>query len=455
MIWISEFFFCVGTMSLVGSIAYIIFLIFRKMMAKSKCGLILNAIKTIIALYLIPVVYIVLRVSKMVFRGGTWMNIGHFGIGTSPTFIKIFNVVALVWFVGLVICVLVRFVEYMSLRKALILNIPVFEERWEELVNEECEKYHLKAVPVFQNECFSTPIVTRAFRPIIVIPLLKFSDKEMRMMVEHEVHHIQCHDLVWTRLALWASWLHWFNPLTYWLISNLELEQEIECDMFVCEHSTTYTAKEYFEFMLSLGETNKKFFFSATLFESKKDVIRRVEAMKERRNRGRASKWMLLVCSLTLALVSSVPVYAMADGMVNAEEYVLAESENLGGNAAESALVEVTITDWSGVNEVVMDIETYSSVVTVDFTAAANTRYFLKSQKMEVGDEVGITMKCTDSDALYWVGVKEMYTNSGRYVYGTGTIAYVFTITEAGTYRVFIENRTDEAIDITGAAVYP
>lgn len=455
MIWISEFFFCVGTMSLVGSIAYIIFLIFRKMMAKLRRGFILHIIKTIIVSYLVPVVYMVLRISKIEFSDGTWYNVGHFGASTSPVFTKVFNVIALVWFVGLVSCVLIRFAEYMRLRNDLKVSIPVAEEQWALLVNEECEKYHLRPVPVFQNERFRSPITTRLFRPMIILPLLKFSDKEMRMMAEHEVSHIRSHDMIWKWLALWVSWLHWFNPLNYLLISQLGIEQEIECDMFVCEHTTSYSAKEYFEFMMSLDKEDRTFTFSATLFESKKDVIRRAEAMRDRRKLGRAGKMMLLVCSLALMFVSSVPTYAMAERMVNAENDVLVESEDMNGRTAETDLVEVFISEWDDVNEVVIDISTYGSVVTINLTAAANTRYFIKSQKMEVGDEVGVTIQCSDSDALYWVGIKEIYTNSGKYVYGTGTISYTFTITEAGTYRVFIENRTDTAVDFTGAALYP
>ena len=455
MIWISEFFFCVGTMSLVGSIAYIIFLIFRKMMAKLRRGFILHIIKTIIVSYLVPVVYMVLRMSKIEFSDGTWYNVGHFGASTSPVFTKVFNVIALVWFVGLVSCVLIRFAEYMRLRNDLKVSIPVAAEQWTLLINEECEKYHLRPVPVFQNERFRSPITTRLFRPMIILPLLKFSDKEMRMMAEHEVSHIRSHDMIWKWLALWASWLHWFNPLNYLLISQLGIEQEIECDMFVCEHTTSYSAKEYFEFMMSLEKEDRTFTFSATLFESKKDVIRRAEAMRDRRKLGRAGKMMLLVCSLALMFVSSVPTYAMAERMVNVEDDVLIESENMDENVQTTGLTEFDIVDWGSVKEVVIDIETYASLVNINFTAAANTRYFIKSQTMEVGDEVSVAIRCEDSDALYWIGIKEMYKNSGKYVQGTGTILHTFTITEAGTYRVFIENKADVEVDFLGSAIYP
>lgn len=454
MIWISEFFFCVGTMSLVGSIAYIIFLIFRKMMAKLRRGFILHIIKTIIILYLVPVVYMVLRMSKIEFSDGTWYNVGHFGASTSPVFTKVFNVIVLVWFVGLVSCVLIRFAEYMRLRNDLKVSIPVAEEQWALLVNEECEKYHLRPVPVLQNERFRSPITTRLFRPMIILPLLKFSDKEMRMMAEHEVNHIRSHDMIWKWLALWVSWLHWFNPLNYLLISQLGIEQEIECDMFVCEHTTSYSAKEYFEFMMSLGEGDRTFTFSATLFESKKDIIRRAEAMRERRKNGKAGKTVLLICSLVLVIVSSVPAYAMAEKVAGAEERIVYTTEGMNENSTVNN-TEYSFPGDDGVNTVVIDIDTYGSLVVINFTAAANTRYYIKSQNMVVGDQVGVNVQCGDSDALFWVGIKDVYMNTGRYVQGTGTLTHTFTITEEGTYRVFIENKSDSEVDFLGSATYP
>lgn len=454
MIWISEFFFCVGTMSLVGSIAYIIFLIFRKMMAKLRRGFILHIIKTIIVSYLVPVVYMVLRMSKIEFSDGTWMNIGDFGASMSPVFVKIFNIVALVWFIGLVTGVLIRTVEYLGLRATLVLNIPAADEHWDELVEEECEKYRLKHVRVFQNERLSSAITTGAFRPMIVFPLLEYPDKEMRMMAAHEVSHVRSHDLIWKQLALWASWLHWFNPLIYLLMKELGVEQEIECDMFVCENTIYFSEKEYMNFLLSLGEGKRKFTLSATLFESKKDVVRRVEAMGERRKYGRASKVMLLVCSLVLVVVSSVPAYAMAEKVAGAEANVLYATEAMNTNAETNTATEYILGE-EPLNEVVIDIDTYASMITINFTAEPYTRYYFKSQKMVVGDQIVAAMQCSDTDALYWVGIKEIYTNSGRYVYGTAGISHTFTITEEGTYRFFLENRSDEPVDFLGSAIYP
>lgn len=454
MIWISEFFFCVGTMSLVGSIAYIIFLIFRKMMAKSKRGLILNAIKTIITLHLIPVVYIVLRVSKMVFRGGTWMNIGDFGANLSPDVVKLVNITVRVWLVGLAIGVLIRAVEYFGLRRTMVFNIPGLDERWDELAAAECEKYHLKNVRIFQNEQLRTAITVGVFRPTIVFPLLVYPEKMMHMIVEHEVSHVRSHDLVWKQLALWASWLHWFNPLVYLLMKELRVEQEIECDMFICENTSHYTVKEYLEFLLLVGEGRTRFTSSAALFESKKDVVRRIEAMSERRRLGRASKTLLLVCSLALVFAASIPTYAMAEKVAGAEERVLYNTEAMNEDAAVGT---EHILDEEPLNEVFIDIDTYAlgSMITINFTAEPYTRYYFKSQSMEVGDQVGVNIQCNDSDATYWVGIKEIYTNSGRYVQGTGTVTHTFTITEEGTYRVFLENRSDEAVDFLGAATYP
>ena len=176
--------------------------------------------------------------------------------------------------------------------------------------------------------------------------------------------------------------------------------------------------------------------------------------MRERRKNGKAGKAVLLICSLVLVIVSSVPAYAMAEKVAGAEERIVYTTEGMNENSTVNN-TEYSFPGDDGVNTVVIDIDTYGSLVVINFTAAANTRYYIKSQNMVVGDQVGVNVQCGDSDALFWVGIKDVYMNTGRYVQGTGTLTHTFTITEEGTYRVFIENKSDSEVDFLGSATYP
>ena len=73
---------------------------------------------------------------------------------------------------------------------------------------------------------------------------------------------------------------------------------------------------------------------------------------------------------------------------------------------------------------------------------------------MEVGDVVFVTVNCADKYPVYRIGLRDLDGNL-TYVEGSGKLSHIFTITTAGRYTVYVENRSSVAIDIEGSATYP
>lgn len=186
--------------------------------------------------------------------------------------------------------------------------------------------------------------------------------------------------------------------------------------------------------------------------------------MRKRKGRGYASKWAVLSLCLILMTVSVMPAYAMMDYVAGVEEQWLAETEIVLDESDDAAalandtLVEFTIVENTVENpEVDMSdgVSPYTSVVTIDLTGEANTRYSFKPQYMRVGDEVSIMVRCNNPSVTFWIGIKNVNTNVARYVQGTEYLYHLFTINEAGTYRVFVENRSDIEAEFIGSGMYP
>lgn len=77
------------------------------------------------------------------------------------------------------------------------------------------------------------PLVVGAWSPRVIIPLdfeQRYSESRRQLMIAHEAMHVARWD---TRIAAvgvgWACVL-WFNPLVYWALSRLRLDQELACD---------------------------------------------------------------------------------------------------------------------------------------------------------------------------------------------------------------------------------
>jgi bla regulator protein blaR1 len=100
---------------------------------------------------------------------------------------------------------------------------------------------------IWRSLSATAPMLVGAFRSRVVIPgdfEKRYSLEEQSLVIAHEHGHLKRRDILVNALA--ASWLcvSWFNPLVYWAIGRLRMDQELACDALVLEQSTS-VAKVY------------------------------------------------------------------------------------------------------------------------------------------------------------------------------------------------------------------
>lgn len=69
-----------------------------------------------------------------------------------------------------------------------------------------------RAVELYRNPMIASPIMTGFFRPGIVIPDRKMTEKELRCIFAHELVHLQSFDMFYKWLVQITICIHWFNP---------------------------------------------------------------------------------------------------------------------------------------------------------------------------------------------------------------------------------------------------
>ena len=84
-----------------------------------------------------------------------------------------------------------------------------------------------------RSAAIAAPMLVGAWRPVVILPVdfeRRYSAAERDMILAHERAHLLRHDVLVNLLA--AAWLclFWFNPLMYWAIGRLRLDQELACD---------------------------------------------------------------------------------------------------------------------------------------------------------------------------------------------------------------------------------
>lgn len=450
-----QFLFYMTLTTVAGSMFVLVALIFERIPSWKNSCLHLVWMKIATLFYVLPIAAVLFFRMNLSEDGMKWLS--SFGMVMTLPMRIVYSIAAGIWFGGLLCGVVVRIHEYHRLVVALRGNVPVEDDRCVELFEQYKTYYQLKRVEIYQNDLVEVPITVGILRPQIILPYRSYKEKELHMILRHEMHHVKALDLLWKRLNLLVTFLHWWNPFSYILLKRMVLRQEMTRDMEACVTNEYFTMAEYGAYLSGVEVTQKDRVFLSSLGSSKSEIVWRIEAMA----RGKKhKKWVAVVSCMVFSFVSVVPSYAAAEGIARVnEEWIEATEvevevepidwssfEQTGLVTAEDDVVEVDLTT-NGVQMI-------SQLVELDATINPKHRVLYQWQYMEVGDTVYMVVQCADRFPVYRIGIRDSVGNL-FYLEGTGKLDHRFTITTAGRYTVYVENMSNVAIDITGDAMYP
>ena len=88
------------------------------------------------------------------------------------------------------------------------------------------------------EENFGSPFVTGFFKPLLVFPkkiLEKLKPEEIKVILIHELNHIQRRDIFWNFILETIKRIFFFNIFYTHFLNKYYLEQEKLCDLKVCQ----------------------------------------------------------------------------------------------------------------------------------------------------------------------------------------------------------------------------
>jgi bla regulator protein blaR1 len=93
---------------------------------------------------------------------------------------------------------------------------------------------------VRRSDAIVAPMLVGAWRSQVIVPVdfeIRYGEEERQLVLAHERAHLARQDiLVNVFAAIWLC-LFWFNPLMYWAMGRLRLDQELACDALVLARS--------------------------------------------------------------------------------------------------------------------------------------------------------------------------------------------------------------------------
>lgn len=202
------------------------------------------------------------------------------------------NVIAGLWIVGALVILLFRFGQYYHMKKRYLVNSSICEET--AVVEKErslCMELRIKKqIPIRvmkQGECSNSPMLLGYINPILLLPDVSYSKKELDAILRHELLHYQSKDLWYKLLFVIVCDVYWFDPVLR-LMKNMAF-RDVEC---VCDEKATRNMdldakKDYSNTILKTMASVRRndYAFSTQFFGTKKSARERFDNIFSKHNR--------------------------------------------------------------------------------------------------------------------------------------------------------------------------
>mgnify|MGYP003374422624 FL=1 len=461
MNWSRLFVFMLMTVGLAGSGAGLIADGMIKFKKVKNPYFIIVFLQSALVLYIVPVLF----AGMMLDRINLHYSTTGWRIGTDGVFLVSYLHVAdqigilagIIWGAGC-FCKIIRFRQLkMALNRILQNNAGVSDGKLREITEEYRLRFHLRRLMLYENDGVLSPVSIKHRGYIIIIPKKRYSEKEYRMILEHECNHIKRRDVIWRKMAVIAECINWYNPLVKWVSRQLIYYQEVRCDLQSISSGDYFTPREYGVFLAGLSDSGLSRAPLTAFCESKSMLIGRLEMMKQAKQMKKVNRGLAFAAAAGFIAVSLLPANVVSAQVIRAEEQMIYASEV----AVEVPMMEQKVleekVEYAGndVNEIDLseDIVKFSDTFLIDIDISGNTRSLLDSREMVAGSSILISTNC-GTNSTYRIGIKNESTGKLTYVEGTGVMTHTFKISDKGKYAPYVENKGSQTIHVTGHVEY-
>lgn len=168
------------------------------------------------------------------------------------------NAILTVWMVGVFLVLAHAAISVSSARRVVRRSCTLVSVPWATSFVDVARRLALhRPVQLLESSDITMPAAWGVTRPVVLIPASAYdwSDDLRRVVLLHELAHVERWDCLTHAVAQIACALHWFNPLVWWAAHRLEIERERACDDRVLGQGTP--ASEYAEHLVAVARAQR------------------------------------------------------------------------------------------------------------------------------------------------------------------------------------------------------
>ncbi|MGN6370404.1 MAG: M56 family metallopeptidase, partial [Phycisphaerae bacterium] len=171
-----------------------------------------------------------------------------------PAPLPIPTILLLTWFLGTLLTFAPLVAALLWTHRLRHAAHPLTTPEWSQLLHTTRTQLHLsRPIPLLLSPRITTPLTLGLLRPCILLPedAPTWPPEKRRLVLLHELAHIQRRDLLSLTLASLARALHWPNPLAWLAFHAMTLDRERACDDLVI--SATRDPHHYAEILIAIA----------------------------------------------------------------------------------------------------------------------------------------------------------------------------------------------------------
>ncbi|MGM9935965.1 MAG: M56 family metallopeptidase [Candidatus Ornithomonoglobus sp.] len=204
------------------------------------------------------------------------------------------------------------------------------------------------AIELRTSKYLKSPMLFGIIRPVVIIPSVGFSDRELEMILTHELVHYKHRDLWIALLSSAAKCVNWFNPVVYLIDNAIITVRELCCDETVLELISPRYKKEYGKLILSVIENglNSRIAYTTSMASSKVSIQKRLLKIIEYKAHSRLFRLgcLMLVCSCCISSLTAFGFEKAAEILPEEIKQELEKNVTLtGGEGIVGGLIEDSV----------------------------------------------------------------------------------------------------------------
>lgn len=213
----------------------------------------------------------------------------------AQTSVPVAVVLGTLWLTGVFAIALIQVSSYLVTRRALLRWArPVSPETREQVEHLALRLGLKRAFQVRHSDRVHSAMVMGVLRPVLLLP----QEECDPLVVLHELNHLRRRDLEYKGLMMAACWLHWFNPLVWWMSRVSGRNLELCCDEDVAGKQNAAFRHRYGQLLLECAAEGAGPVLSSRFGSSKEELKARLTNLFVAKKRGRALVCLALACAV-------------------------------------------------------------------------------------------------------------------------------------------------------------